>query len=908
MNRPTSTEAERIFDTASELEPSQRQEYLDAACKGDDELRQEVQALLDAADASGRYFEQLPGRLGIDRMRNGRAPHKVHAEAGQWYGQYRLTTLLGTGGMGEVWRAERSDGRFEGEVAVKLLTRLGSRSALKQFDREANYLAKVTHANIARLIDAGVATDGIPYLILDYVDGVAIDEYCDANVLSIERRLRLFVSVLEAVAHAHARLIVHSDIKPSNVLVTQDGVVKLLDFGISTLLTSSDSEGSSAGLTPEYAAPEQLHGSVITTATDIYSLGLLLYQLLAGNSPRHSSELNSLEQLKELANRAPPSLASTLSEMTDVDRQDLKRLAAERGASPGKYMKTLRGELDNIVRKALAVDPSERYLTAADFANDLRRYMRHDTVSAVPDTLGYRTRKFTQRHRGGVLMTILTLIALLAAAAITTMQSIEARWQRDVAIRGQERALATNNLLNMLLGELGPSGEKRSLQEVVDRGVKIVDEQYGLNERSTAMTYFDLSILYGQLGQVETQIEMLDKSESIGRTIGDDGVVANALCTKARLKLEIDATASAADLANGLAIRDRMPSRLADQIIGCYRAEGFALSANGDHDAAIAAYSSAIDVLDDADVSSLGLRMTLLNDLAEQYYITDRPADALSMLDAIIASSAELGRDRTVTHTIYLANRGAILARLGEILRASESQLEVVERTKNMDRPPVAMTHHYAMSLVRLKRLDEALPFLSSGYRNATESGNKRWQAQIATGYAEALAALDRFEEAESYLAIAEPIFVESPAVYSREILKWQLVHAKLLLARGEVAAARDEIDDLLSDLQYPSDKSAAGLSAVLWSAAQIALETGDYRSALDYSSDQLDIAKAIARSPDSSADVGQALHQRAQAKRHLGDTQGAKDDLRQALQSLENGLGKDHPETKKVRVLLESN
>ena len=905
MSRSTSPQAEEIFLAASELAASERDRLLESACAGDADLRAEVQSLLDAAEASGRYFEGLPGRLGIDKLRSEAPRPNHHAKQGQQFGKYRLTSLLGTGGMGEVWRADRSDGRFEVEVAVKVLTRLGSRSALKQFDREASYLAKLTHANIARLIDAGVGPDDVPYLILEYVDGKAIDEYCDAGALSIDRRLRLFIAVLEAVAHAHARLVVHSDIKPSNVLVTPEGSVKLLDFGIATLLTAVEVPGTSAGLTPEYAAPEQLAGSGITTATDVYSLGLLLYLLLAGSNPRQVSDVSSLVELQEMVNQSPPSLASTVSGTADVDNEDLERLAAERGASPGKFVKTLRGELDQIVSKALAVDPADRYLTVADFAADLRRYLRDQPVSAVSDSVGYRARKFMQRHRGGVLTAILTLISLTAAALITTWQSIEARRQRDAAIRGQERALATNDLLNRLLGELGPRGEKMSLQELVDRGVEIVDQQYGTNERTTAMSYYDLSVLYGRLGQVETQISLLDRTESIGRNIGDDGLIARALCAKARLKLEGDAAGSSADLAAGLLIRDRMPRRQSNRNIDCYRAEGFLLSAAKNHDGAIAVYQRAIDVIDEANVSSEALRMTLLNDLAEQYYITDRPAGALGILEEIISGSERLGRERSVNHVIFLANRGAILSRLGEVRRAFDAQRDVFERVQSMERPPVGISQHYASSLSRLARYDEALQLYQADYERAQAGGNKRWQGQIAMGMARVMVKLDRLDEAQANLTIAEGVFQESPGAYAREVITTSLIEARLLLARGDSAGARQAAAIILAELGYPTEKNAPGLSAALWTAAQIALATDDSEAALEYSSDQLDLALAIARDPAMSADVGQAYHQRGLARLALGDEAGAMDDLQRAALALSNGFGEDHPEAVEARASL---
>jgi tetratricopeptide (TPR) repeat protein len=523
----------------------------------------------------------------------------------------------------------------------------------------------------------------------------------------------------------------------------------------------------------------------------------------------------------------------------------------------------------------------------------------------LPDSINYRAKKFVQRHRGGVLSAMLMVIALLGAAIITSLQSIEAARQRDIAIQQQERVLASNDFLNMLLGELGPSGEKMSLQELLDRGVAVIDEQYGTNERTTGMTLYDVSILYGRLGQVETQISLLDRSEAIGRNVGEDKLVANALCAKARLKLEIDPGASALDLQAGIAIRDRLPRSERNGIIECYRAAALAESTAGDNDAAIATYRAAVAVLDDAPVSSPSLRLTLLNDLAEQYFITDRAADALEILDQIILYDEQLGRERSVDHVIYLVNRSAVLSRFGEVLQASIGQKEALQRVEGMDRAPVAIGGHYANSLLRLARYDEAIAYLEADYGPAVEAGNKRWQGQLAMLLASALIRSKRIEEAEAMLDIADAIFAEAPSGYVRQIVGLKLSRAGILQAEGDIDAARKLVSEVLEELGYPQQKDAPGLSSALWTATNIALAAGDSAAALRYSSDELALVAAVARDPNLSADVGQALHQRGKSQQMLGNNAAAVTDLKNAITSLSSGFGKDHPETVEARNQL---
>ena len=315
--------------------------------------------------------------------------------------------------MGSVWLAQRSDGRFEGRVAVKLLNAsLVGRAGGERFRREGSILARLVHPHIARLLDAGVSEWGQPYLVLEHVDGQHIDRYCDDRRLDVDARLRLFLDVAEAVSLAHANLVVHRDIKPSNVLVGKDGQVRLLDFGIAKLLEEGDEAGLETALTreggraftPEFAAPEQLTGGVVTTATDVHALGTLLYLLLAGAHPAGAARSNPAQLLKAIVDTQPrrPSEAATAAD------------AAARSTSVEGLRRELRGDLDTIVAKALKKDAAERYPSVDAMAADIRRFLAHEPIGARPDTFGYRAAKFVRRHRIGVALAGLAMIAALA--------------------------------------------------------------------------------------------------------------------------------------------------------------------------------------------------------------------------------------------------------------------------------------------------------------------------------------------------------------------------------------------------------------------------------------------------------------------------------------------------------------
>src|ERR1700683_5042301 len=368
--------------------------------------------------------------------------------AGQTIGPYTLISQIGQGGMGSVWLARRSDGRFERQAAVKFVNiALAGRATEERFKREGSILGRLTHPHIAELLDAGISSDGQPYLILEYVDGEAIDQYCDEHKLDVEARVGLFLDVLAAVAHAHANLIVHRDIKPSNVLVTTSGEVKLLDFGIAKLLEGEGQAGAATLLTheggsalpPQYAAPEQLTGQPVTTATDVYALGVLLYLLLSGRHPAGSDLHSPAELVKAVLDREPP----RASDATTADNNKL--IAERRGTTPDKLRRELSGDLDTIVGKALKKDPQERYGSVTGFADDLQLSLKHEPISARPDTLAYRTAKFLRRNR--------TTVALAAAAIVLVIGSLStglyvANRQRKIA---EQRFAQVRQLANKFI-------------------------------------------------------------------------------------------------------------------------------------------------------------------------------------------------------------------------------------------------------------------------------------------------------------------------------------------------------------------------------------------------------------------------------------------------------------------------
>jgi serine/threonine protein kinase/tetratricopeptide (TPR) repeat protein len=406
-------EVSAYLDQALSLPDADRESWLESLRSEKRELADLVQELLEEHRVlmQERFLEGGPN---LDANES-----SLHGQSfgGQSIGPYTLASQIGQGGMGSVWLARRSDGRFERQAAVKFVNiAFAGRAAGERFKREGNILGRLTHPHIAELLDAGVSSTGQPYLVLEYVDGAAIDQYCDECRLEVDSRVRIFLDVLEAVAHAHAHLIVHRDIKPSNVLVTKGGQVKLLDFGIAKLLEGEGESGSAtllthesgSALTPLFAAPEQLRSQPITTATDVYALGVLLSLLLSGRHPVGPGPHSAAELVKAVLEMEPPRMSDSLR----LAGTDAETIAASRAATVDRLRRQLRGDLDTIVSKALKKLPSERYASVTAFADDLRRYLRHETISARPDAVVYRARKFLRRNWVPVTLMIAVMLGV----------------------------------------------------------------------------------------------------------------------------------------------------------------------------------------------------------------------------------------------------------------------------------------------------------------------------------------------------------------------------------------------------------------------------------------------------------------------------------------------------------------
>ena len=481
--------AKTLFAACLSLDSAARAELLAQECADAPGVRAEVESLLESAAEASRFMEQPA----VEQAMVGPTPEQM---IGQRLGAYEIVAILGAGGMGEVYRAVRADNQYQQEVAIKLVRR-GLRGALTlaRFTAERQILARLDHPNIARLLDAGLTADGQPYFIMQLVDGEPIDRYCESRALSVRDRLRLFCDVCSAVQYAHQNLTVHRDLKPANILVTRDGVPKLLDFGIAKVLDTEASQAAEAAsmwaMTPEYSSPEQIRGEPITTASDVYSLGVILFRLLCGRSPYRSTAAEPYALAKDVCDTEPPR-PSTAAARGPGDT----RTSADR--------RQLAGDLDSIALMALRKEPERRYASVALLAQDIRRHLDGLTVSAARDTWGYRTGKFIRRHRVGVVATGVATVMLLAGVVAIVAEDRVARAERQRAERrfNEVRGLAKTLIFDLEAAIEPLPGSTAARKLLVDRALQYLDTLAGEAKGDLSLQR-ELAAGYRKLGAVQ---------------------------------------------------------------------------------------------------------------------------------------------------------------------------------------------------------------------------------------------------------------------------------------------------------------------------------------------------------------------------------------------------------------------
>jgi serine/threonine-protein kinase len=894
-----------LLDELLELEPAARAARLATLRERDAAMAAALDTLLAEEDAvAAEGF--LEGHA-IDANADADA-----ALAGRTFGAYTLERPLGAGGMGSVWLGHRSDGRYTAAVAVKLLNlALLGRGGAARFAREGQALARLSHPHIARLLDAGVA-DGQPYLVLEHVDGAPIDKWCDEHRVDVSGRLRLMLDVLDAVAHAHSKLVLHRDVKPANILVTPAGEVKLLDFGIAKLLDGTTAQAAPTELTqvagraftPDYAAPEQVQGGDVTTATDVYALGVLLYLLLAGVHPTSRTAATAMERLRSVVESEPTRLseaAARAEEQTGV--------AGAGGIAAARRDRSLRGDLDNICAKALKKAPEERYATAAAFADDLRRHLAHEPVSARPDTFAYRTAKFVRRHRLGVAAAAALVATLVAGIVGTAWQAVEAQRQRAAAVVQRDRAQqllgrneAIAEFVNLMFGEAVPEGQAKAVQAMLERSEPLIATEFAGEPAQQAEALRVLASYYTALNLPKKQFDLIERARGIVERVPDPSLKARLDCDQAEAAFVLGRNDDAVKLIRRWSESTDIEAAVAAT---CLDVWSRIAQAAADAEGALGHAQRGLERLRAAGESAPRIEARLFGDMAFAQHLAGRNAEADRAYGLALDRVNGMGRPDSYDALRLSLDRGVVRYAMSDYrggLELFDHVLRVTERQGGAVVPPGVLANR-AFGLEQLARYDEALEGYARTLETSRRNGFTAGEAYALVGRASVLEAKGQLDDAQAALTEAERALVSLPPAHASRT-RHALTQGRVDLARGDLDAAEKRFSTVI-DLLTSQKATTPPLVSAYRGRAEVGVRRGDAVHALADAQAAVDLAKRLQGSNPHSELTGLASLTLARALRASGDTERSAQVLATAQAELLQTVGAEHPETRAATALL---
>ena len=890
-----------LLDTALELDGAARREFLVS-------LASESPALADALEELLAQHERALSVQFLDvpvAMSEEVAP----SLAGETVGGYTLERPLGAGGMGTVWLARRTDGRFEGSVAIKLLNlALLDREGQARFRREGTILASLSHPSIARLLDAGVAASGQPYLVLEFVDGVRLDRYADRERLDLASRLQLFLQVADAVAHAHTHFVVHRDLKPSNILVNTDGQVKLLDFGIATLLSDSAGSGSrtattlaGAALTPEYAAPEQVTGRGVTMATDVYALGVLLYHLLVGCHPTAEHGAPDAAMLLALGTREPLRPSDVVARLGESDPAT-RDLLEQRGTTKDRLRRACRGDLDAIVLQALRKRPEERYTTVQAVATDIRRYLAHEPVLAHADSLRYRVVKLIARRRIEVMAAAAVILALVAGTAIAVREARASQVERDRALASLRRAEAANDLTGFLLAQARPSGGKPiSNAEILTRGESLINTRYRGEPELKAHLLITLADRYFENQQFTEMNRVVKQAYEVSRQFSPrSGLRAYATCYSGFDALENDAKAARRLIDEAIAGLASSPD--ASEYKGpCRVIESIAWRRNGDFARAIRAGERAVAIEEQRGGTPNAI-YDPLSALATAYGAAGRNREAAAIHGRLVGILDREGQGRSLRAAVQLNNWSVSLQNAGQMLEAADLGARAVDVARNADTEngaSLTMLSTYANALAALGQHDRAAPILDESLLKARQAGSS--ERLMRTLVMAIMSSAESGDLTRAEALAREARLVRGLSPYSTGIL--QMAEARLADAAGHEDVAVQSATAGVATLSSATASAFSLLQAQI-TLAEILNKAGRFADALVPAGQAAAAARAHQDDGSRSWLLGGALLEEAVAKRGLDDRKTARELALAAVDQLRATVGPKASATQRAEAL----
>ncbi|MFO1270521.1 MAG: protein kinase [Rubrivivax sp.] len=879
----------RLLEQALALPPAERDDWLRTRPPDEQPLVPLLASMLARAGVETDTFLHRPAGAALWAGADG--DEAAADRPGDNVGPYRLVRELGAGGMGRVWLAERDDGVLHRQVALKLPHAGHGFGVAQRMARERDLLGALEHPQIARLYDAGVTAEGRPWMAMECVTGEPIDVHCRTHGLDTRQRLALFLQVADAVSHAHARLIVHRDLKPSNILVTPEGQVRLLDFGIAKLLEDETRPGADLtrqlgrAVTPDYAAPEQVSGAPVTVATDVYSLGVVLYELLTGERPY----------------RVGAASAAALEEA--IRSADVPR-ASSRVAGDRRLARALRGDLDTVLEKALRKDPAQRYASVESMAADLRRHLEGLPVLAQPPSRAYRAAKFVRRHRLALGATSAVVGALVAGLGAALWQAHEARREREVALYSQRQTLAALDFIGSVLSEGFQADETVTVAKLLERSEAMAEQRFAGAPLERAVAAETVSGLYLDTGSIDRAETLLTRVlDGLPATI-EPSARQTLRCERAVVRADLGRTDEAlAELDEVIA----QAAGRADVMWHCLQRRTTVALRLNDAQGAERYAREALRQFDLAGVDSDLRRALLVSNLGYAAVLGGRPAQASAHYREAVRLLAAAGRAES-SQAIGINSDWAIaLWNAGD----ARGALELLDRAMELNRKIAPdgegggnLYANRGHALRALGRDDEATADFERLAVVARRHHNPVYEAYAFAGLALVDCKRGRSEQARAHLEAGRRVAEQAGlAADSTPVLWLQRAQAQLWQLQGRLEEADRALAELLA--VYAKRQVRTGVVAEL---AILRTEGAIGLGRFDDAAAHAELARAIAGGTQAdlphSLLAGQAWLATARLEQARGRTGAARAAAAQALEHLEAMVGPSHPDTARAREL----
>jgi len=888
------------------MPPEGRERWLESLPPPDIAYKEDLRTLLRHANAAQthEFLDILPDLK--EAVENARAAVTITAlRPGAAVGPYVIEREIGSGGMGAVWLARRSDGLIKRPVALKL-PHAGpphGHHLAERFASERDILAELAHPNIARLYDAGFSEDGQPFLALEYVAGAPLIEYCDQHRLDLQRRLRLFQQVLHAVQYAHGSLVIHRDLKPSNVIVGHGGRAMLLDFGIAKLIAidpREDNGGAQAGvagapLTPDYASPEQIAGQAVTTASDIYSLGVLLFELLTGERP-HKKTDSRAELEQAILTLEPPKPSESLTEPA----------AGARGRTIRSLSRALRGDLDTIVLKALKKSPVERYATADALSEDIERYLEGEPIAARRDGGWYLARKFVARHKASVVGAGVAIAAIVATAGIALYEAHAAAGHARAAAAERDRALALSSrneaiadFLDVLITESAGSGQPATISDMLARSEALVTAEFRGNREHRAAVLDMVGSYYRTVGDEKRALRLLQDASDTLKVSTDADLRRKVTCDLALTLANLGKVSEASSMLVSV-IND--PQSTAQQAAECLSYRSTVAEIESDAESSVNFAKAALQRLRTAANPSAAMEAGILAAIGDGERLAGHSAVAEDYFQQSLQQYARAGRERGPDATVIRNNLAIVYDATGNPKRSLELYdgiLQTAAQTDPAALPPVVILGNRARALELIGRYDESRYAYNRCIELSLKGELANMRLHCMSGLAWVARELGDVKSADRYLREASELARTLVPTVGAELITLKIARGRIALANNQRAEARTNLDAAIADGNTVFYQMTA-----LVARAELNLNEGRLAEA------EADARRALLLAQNAQGGVAYSnrtglswlILGRVLAKK--GDTAGTQQALRSALEHLSNTVDADHPMLLLVRQL----